>query len=107
MGVRKKSKGVPGDAVKMDIDLKEIYRFDAKDMVVDISTVRYSNMAYVQVSARDAYIDFLEMPGVKRDGKFIVSGTRVYMPHVAAKRLAEVLDGVMKKVVREGRVEKL
>jgi hypothetical protein len=94
-------------ANEVRVDLKEMYRFDAKDMVPEITVSRYSNVAYVQVSPRDVYLDFLEMPGVKRDGKVVVNGTRVYMSHVAAQRLAEVLQTTLKKVVREGGIESL
>jgi len=89
------------------IDLKAMYRIDPKEMVPDITVTTYSNLAYVQVSPRDVYIDFLEMPGVKRDGKTLVNGTRVYMSHVAAQRLGDVLQGILKKVVKEGGIEKL
>jgi DNA-binding transcriptional ArsR family regulator len=56
---------------------------------------------------RGAYVDFLEMPGVKKDGRVMVKGTRVYMSHVIAKRLGEVLQEVLKKAGREGGLEKL
>lgn len=93
--------------VRVGVDLKEMYRFEAKDMVPEISVSRYSNLAYVQVSPRDVYIDFLEMPGVKRDGRVAVNGTRVYMSHVAAQRLGEVLQQTLRKVVRDGGIEEL
>jgi len=99
-------KGV-GDDIRVGIDLKEMYRFEAKDMAPEITVSRYSNLAYVQVSPRDVYIDFLEMPGVKRDGKVAVNGTRVYMSHVAAQRLGEVLQQTLRKVVRDGGIEEL
>ena len=89
------------------VDLKQLYAFEAKDLVPDITVARYSNLAYVQVSPRDVFIDFLEMPGVKKDGRVIVNGTRVYMSHVAAKRLGEVLQEVLKKASRDGGLEKL
>jgi hypothetical protein len=89
------------------IDLKEMYKMDPKEMSPDITITRYSNLAYVQVSPRDVYIDFLEMPGVRKDGKVAVDGTRIYMSHVAAQRLGDVLQGILKKVVREGGIEKL
>jgi hypothetical protein len=37
----------------------------------------------------------------------IVNGTRVYMSHVAAKRLGQVLQEVLKKASRDGGFEKL
>jgi hypothetical protein len=89
------------------VDLKQLYAFEEKDLVPDITVTRYSNLAYVQVSPRDVCIDFLEMPGVKKDGRMMVNGTRVFMSHVAAKRLGEVLQQVLKKASKEGGLEKL
>ena len=96
-----------GEKTTMGIDLKEMYKIDPREMTPEITVTRYSNLAYVQVAPRDVYIDFLEMPGVKREGKTLVNGTRVYMSHVAAQRLGEVLQGILKKVAKEGGIEKL
>ena len=89
------------------VDLKQLYAFEAGDLVPDITLTRYSNLAYVQVSPRDVYIDFLEMPGVKKDGRMMVNGTRVYMSHVAARRLGEVLQRLLTKASKDGGLEKL
>lgn len=35
------------------------------DLILDIASSHYSNLAYVQVTHRDVYIDFLEMRGLK------------------------------------------
>jgi hypothetical protein len=75
-----------------------MYSFDPKDAMPEISPIRYSNLAYIHVSNRDVYIDFLEMPGIKREGKVFVPGTRIYMSHAAAQKLAEALDGILEKV---------
>lgn len=79
-------------------DLEKMYSFDPKDAVPEISPIRYSNLAYIHVSQSDVYIDFLEMPGVKREGKVLVPGTRIYMSHAAAQKLAEALGGILEKV---------
>lgn len=42
-----------------------------------------------------------------RGGKAMVSGTRIYMSHVAAKKLGEVLQGVLKRVVQENGIEEM
>jgi len=55
------------------VDLGEIYKFESKDIIPDISIVRYSNLAYIQLTHRDVYIDFLEMPGIKKDGKVLLN----------------------------------
>lgn len=88
------------------IDIKEIYKFDPKDITPDISVVRYSNLAYIQVTHRDVYIDFLEMPGIKKDGKILLNGTRIYMSFVAAQKLAEALQGILEQVHSRGEMEK-
>jgi hypothetical protein len=56
---------------------------------------------------RDAYLDFLEMPGVKKEGRVMVNGTRVYMSHVTAKRLGEILREALKKASRDGKLDKV
>lgn len=90
----------------MVVNLQEIYRYDPEDLFPDITTTAYSNLAYIQVSHRDVYIDFLEMPGIKReDGKMHINGTRVFMSHAAARRLSDALDGILEKVHREGGME--
>ncbi len=96
----------PGDS-RISIDLRKIYEFDAKDIVPEISTIRYSNLAYIQVTPRDLYIDFLEMPGVKKDGRMVVSGVRVYMSHVAGQRLSQTLGHTISEVLEKGKIEEL
>ena len=87
------------------IDLRELYKYDAKDMQVDITAVKYTNLAYVQISPRDVEIDFLEMPGVKKDGKMMINGTRIYMSHTAAQKLSEVLGNILQQVHSRGGIE--
>jgi hypothetical protein len=91
-------KGVP-------IDLNEIYKIDPSRVVSDITHVRYSNMAYIQVTERDVFIDFLEMPGVKKDGKQTINGTRIYMSHAAAQRLSEAMGKILDEVHRSKKME--
>ena len=87
------------------IDLKQIYSFDPKDIFLDISDIHYSNLAYIQVTHRDVYIDFLEMPGIKREGKVSLTGTRIYMSHAAAQKLAESLGEILEHVHAQGDME--
>jgi hypothetical protein len=87
------------------IDLKQIYSFDPKDIFLDISDIHYSNLAYIQVTHRDVYIDFLEMPGIKREGKVSLTGTRIYMSHAAAQKLAESLGEILERVHTQGDME--
>lgn len=89
----------------ISVDISELYKFTPKDLVIEIVEEHYSNLAYIQVTPRDVYIDFLPMPGVKRDGKMIIKGTRVYMPHSAAQKLAEVLGQVLEISHKENKIE--
>jgi hypothetical protein len=77
------------------IDIRDMYKFEPEDLAVDISTTCYSNLAYIQVAPRDVIIDFLGLPGVKRDKKMVVSGTRVFMSHAAAQKLVESLSALL------------
>ena len=110
MAAKKKSEAgnapQAGDS-KVTVDLGKIYEFDAKDMETEVNTTRYSNLAYIQVTPRDVFIDFLEMPGVKKDGRMVVSGVRIYMSHVAGQRLSEALGRTISEVIEKGRVEEL
>jgi len=96
------------DVVTIDVKdlLKELYRYDPKDLRLDISAITYSNLANINASSRDVYIDFLEMPGIKKDGIPVVTGTRVYLSHVAAKKLAKALSDVLEEVHLKGEMEK-
>ncbi|WP_342770795.1 MULTISPECIES: DUF3467 domain-containing protein [unclassified Methanoculleus] len=88
------------------IDLRELYRFEPEELQLDITRSSYSNLAYVQVAHRDVCIDFLEMPGIRRDGRMLINGTRVYMSHAAAQKLAEALSGILEKVNTEEGMER-
>lgn len=88
------------------INLKDLYRYDPKDIRLDISAIMYSNLANINVSSRDVSIDFLEMPGIKKDGIPVVTGTRIYLSHVAAQKLAKALSDVLERVHSEGDMEK-
>jgi hypothetical protein len=101
------TEGVPDEENEaVAFDLKDMYSFDPKDAVPEISSTRYSNLAYINVSHRDVYIDFLEMPGIKRDGKMFVQGIRIYLSHVAAQKLTEALGGILENVHAKGSMEK-
>ncbi|MCX6683886.1 MAG: DUF3467 domain-containing protein [Methanoregula sp.] len=93
------------DSKGVTIDLNEIYKFEPKDITIDITTSRYSNLAYVTCEHRDVFIDFLEMPGIKKDGKMMVNGTRIFMSHAAAQKLAEALKGILKQIHDDGQME--
>ncbi|MCK4270420.1 MAG: DUF3467 domain-containing protein [Methanogenium sp.] len=94
------------DAKSMTIDISEMYKYNTEDLMTDISSSAYSNLAYVQATHRDLYIDFLEMPGIKKDdGKMHIKGTRIYMSHSAAQKLSKALSGILKTVHSDGGME--
>ena len=96
------SEGTGKDKQAVTIDLADLYKFNPEDLVADIKTSAYSNLAYVQVTHRDVVIDFFEMPGTKKDGKMVLPGTRVFMSFAAAQRLSEALAGILEKAHRDG-----
>jgi hypothetical protein len=93
----KKAAGPEKAEPASDIDLKAAYKYDPAEISTEIAVSRYSNLAYIQVSPRDVCIDFLEMPGIRKGGKMVVGGARIYMSHDSARRLAETLGGVLEK----------
>lgn len=95
----------PEEKKPLSINFEDIYRFERSDVVLEISEEHYSNIAYMQVGGRDVCIDFFAMPGVKKDGRMVLRGTRIYMPHVAAQRLVESLDSVLRSVYLDDKME--
>lgn len=104
-GLIKEEKASAKEEGPITVDLRELYKFEPKDIIPDISMVRYSNLAYIQITHRDVYIDFLEMPGIKKDGKVLLNGTRIYMSFVAAQKLAETLQDILEQVNSRGEME--
>jgi hypothetical protein len=90
--------------VSVNINLMDLYRFEQKDLVLEIDGEHYSNHAMIQVTDRDVYIDFLSMPGIKKDGKMVLRGTRIFMPHSTAQTLAESLGKTLEIVNKDGRM---
>jgi hypothetical protein len=88
------------------IDLRKVYGYKSENLKPDISIVRYSNMAYINTTNRDVHIDFLEMPGIIKDDKVLLNGTRIYMSHSAAQKLAERLLETLEQVHTVGKIEK-
>lgn len=95
----------PKDKGSTVVDLSNLYRFNPQDLSINISDEIYSNLSYMQVTHRDVYIDFLAMPGTKRDDIQVVNGVRVYMSHVAAQKLAETLGQLLSDVHQKGAME--
>jgi hypothetical protein len=90
---------------EMTINLQDLYMFRPEDLNIDITTVHYSNLAYISCDHRNVFIDFLALPGVKKDGKMTVDGTRIFMSHAAAQKLALALGELLKQVYDQGQME--
>jgi len=71
----------------------------------DIRTSSYSNVSYITCTNRDVFIDFLEMPGMKKEGKMMVPATRIYLSHPAAQQLASQLANVLESSYQRGEME--
>jgi hypothetical protein len=93
------------DKQVVTIDIADLYKFNPEDLVTDIRTSAYSNLAFIQITHRDVFIDFFEMPGIKKEGKMVMPGTRVYMSFAAAQRLSEALSGVLERAHKDGEME--
>jgi fido (protein-threonine AMPylation protein) len=96
---------VPRAGQTISVDLAELYQFKPEDLIADIKDSTYSNLAFIQVTHRDVFIDFFEMPGMKREGKMVMPGRRVYMSFAAAQRLSEALSGILEKAHKDGEME--
>jgi|AGTN01.2.fsa_nt_gi hypothetical protein len=69
--------------------LIDLFRYHPSDMEIKYDKIAYSNDQYTQVTARDLYIDFLELPGYKEDGTQTIHAVRIYMSRDTAKTMAE------------------
>lgn len=73
----------------------------AEEVINNIILTRYSNAVNIQASNNDVVLDFMELPGIPRDGKMILEGIRVYMTHEQARLLAQLLETTLQKVNRD------
>ncbi len=87
------------------IDMAKIYAMSFENAEPNIQVTGYSNLAYIQVSQRDVYIDFLELPGMKKDNKVQINGIRIYMSFAAAQKLSETLGNILENVHSKGGME--
>ena len=65
----------PDTGQQIAIDISKMYQFRPDEMIPDIRASSYSNVSYITCTNRDVFIDFLEMPGIKKDGKMMIPGT--------------------------------
>lgn len=89
----------------LSLDLGKCYQFKPEDFEIDVTSVHYSNNSYIQVMNQDVFVDFMQIPGVKKDGKMVASATRIYMTHVQAAKLARTLQSVLESTHKAGKME--
>jgi hypothetical protein len=89
----------------VSIDVGKSYRFSPEDFEVNVTSAHYANNSFIQVMSQDVFIDFMALPGTKKDGRMVADATRIYMTHVQAKRLADTLKDVLENTYTSGRME--
>jgi len=89
------------------IDIGYLYKSEPEDLILNILSTHYSNLTYMQVAQREVILDFLELPGIKKDERMVVNGVRIYMSHVAALALAEKLGKLLEKAYLDGKIAQL
>jgi len=77
-----------------------------KDPVSHIILTRYCNFVNIQASTNDVALDFMELPGIPRDGKQVVEGVRVYMTHDHARFMADAILSALQEKSNENSNEK-
>jgi hypothetical protein len=98
-----KAAPVPGQPVP--VDFGRMYRFSPDEMCPEVRASAYANVSYITCTNRDVFIDFLEMPGVKKDGKMMIPATRIYLSHSAAQQLAAKLSEILEGSYQRGEME--
>jgi len=76
----------------IQIDILDMYQSKEKNYELNIVDVRYSNEQFMQVTDKDICIDFLELPGFKKDDKIKINAVRVYMTHQSAKNMIDTIS---------------
>lgn len=89
----------------VSIEIGKCYQFEPEDFEIDISSTHYANSTFMQVMGQDVFVDFLEIPGAKKNGKMVANATRIYMTHVQAKKLVIALGNLLENSYKEGRME--
>ena len=89
----------------VSIEIGKCYQFKPDEFQIDVSSVHYANHSFIQVMTQDIFIDFLTIPGTKKDGKMVADATRIFMTHVQAKKLVESLGAVLESTYQAGRME--
>lgn len=94
-----------GKGQMLSVDIGKNYQFKPEDFEIDVAAVQYANHSFIQVMGQDVFVDFMQIPGVKKDGKMVATATRIYMTHVQAAKLARTLQSVLQSSHEAGRME--
>lgn len=106
MALKKENKETKNDSgSSITIDFSKLITPDPSKLSFEVSTVQYSNHAVIQIMERDMYIDFLQLPGVKKGDKWEVTSTRIYLTHSHGQKLAKSIQEVLEKSYREHEFE--
>jgi hypothetical protein len=89
----------------VNLDIGKFYQFGQEEFEINVTDVHYSNQSFIQITGQDVFVDFLQMPGIKKEGKMIANSTRIFMTHVQAKKLAQALTNLLEKSYEAGRIE--
>lgn len=102
--------GVPEHSQKVaskeiTVDLNDLYKIEPGNTILNMSESFYSNLAVANVSNADIRIDFLQVPGINKDGKSIIDARRIVLSHGVAQRLAEILINTLEKAYESGKMD--
>ncbi|MEI7591282.1 MAG: hypothetical protein WCJ49_08260 [Deltaproteobacteria bacterium] len=90
----------PGDIhfqTQFEMKLVQFIKSD-EPITPEIDVVRYSNQILMNITENEVILDFLELPGIAREGKMHVRGTRIYLTIGKTKKIHEVLGNLLKEV---------
>jgi len=70
---------------------------DPENIVLNITSSHFSNYALIQLREREMHIDFLELPGSKRDDKWRINAVRIYLTPDHSRKIANILLDLLDK----------
>lgn len=89
----------------VSLDIGRCYRFEPENFEINIQNTQYANSTFIQVMGKDVFIDFLVLPGTKKEGKMTADATRIYMTHIQAKKMADALNAILENTYKAGQME--
>ena len=89
----------------VSLDIGKCYRFDPENFEINIQNTQYANSTFILVMGQDVFIDFLALPGTKKEGKMTADATRIYLTHIQAKKMADALNTILENTYKAGQME--